>query len=386
MPCINISNLLRWNNGVLQGRDDCCNWVDIPGWSGSVESPVADNPGANQDPPLTYSACGAAAAIVDAIYLVGNGMFQATDESPVWLPFGVSIGWVAAVKDYAYPLELKTAYVVEGVLICSGLKADNLDQEEVFDLPTKQAIICRLARGLKNPGQALTDADFNTIDAAFNMETGFADSGIFGAAANALGKTQISNIGITGSMDDTRNCECPDAEGAAPYLSWNWPWMHVMDFTARSIVPTHYGINSGEGQWGLTADGYSANGFWSDADTQYRRVKVDVAIEQEGGTIRNLAFKIKRALAMSWYSDPSILVSGTQYGDLADCPDQDPSAGEYVWWSVDCSEAADMGQRPIIDLPAQLDAHYNEKLFAAGVVAIAIGGQGTDIFNTDPNA
>jgi hypothetical protein len=203
MPCIDLSNLINLENGHLWVMNGCCEWVDKGAIGDYVEEGISDPPGEALDPPVPFSACGKAAAIVDAIYLVAQAMFDNTDS--------LLTPWVAvsAVKATCVPLGLKTNQVMLGLFDALALKNGGYEGEEVFDETSRQGILCRLARTLSADTGALSQANMNSINDAFNQNLGF-EVAIFGAAANAIGLVQLSNISMAGQLDQTQDCDCPE--------------------------------------------------------------------------------------------------------------------------------------------------------------------------------
>jgi hypothetical protein len=203
MPCVDLSNLIKLENGHLWVMNGCCEWVDKGAIGDFVEEGISDPPGEDLDPPIPFSACGKAKAIVDAIYLVTNALFANTDS--LVLPWEA----VSAVKSACAPLSLKSNQVLLGLFDALALKNAGYEGEEVFDEDSRQGILCRLARTLSSDTGALSQANMNSINDAFNQNLGF-EVAVFGAAANAIGLVQLSNIAMAGQLDQTADCECPE--------------------------------------------------------------------------------------------------------------------------------------------------------------------------------
>lgn len=217
MPCIDISSLIKLENGHLWVRDACCEWVDKGAIGDYVEEVISDPPGEDTDPPIPFSACGKAKAIVDAIYTVTTAMFNNTDD--------LITPWVAvsAVKAACVPMDLKTNQVLLGLFDALALKNAGYEGEEIFDETSRQGILCRLAKTLSADTGALSQANMNSINDAFNQNLGF-EVAVFGAAANAIGLAQLSNISMTGQLDQTADCDCPELVAPSVPPSDSGPW------------------------------------------------------------------------------------------------------------------------------------------------------------------
>jgi len=364
MPCIDISHMVRYNAaGQLEVLNGCCEWVAVEGTPAAPTSPpIEDDPGQYNDPPIVATACGGAAAIVNAIYAVARCMWDATDESPVEIPY-LSDGWWKIVKACVPQYTLKDKYITEGVLVCQVVQADGKSAEEVFDDTTRQNIICRLAVALKNPGNKLTDEDFGKVDTAFNFETGLSDSAVFGAAANCLGKAQLSNIWQTGCLDDTQDCDCPEAPLSQPYDLWTtYAWKYVYDFRQMTAAPAHLGII--EGSW------LGNHGIVSSTSTQYRRAKGTINVDHNGGTAKVFLVLVKLPDGYSYANDP------TAYMGTHQVMWPNNFGASLVWVQTMLPVTIDGGLQ--VDIPALLNDHFNDANYACEIQAIAFAGDGTD--------
>lgn len=386
MPCIDLTTLIKVEDGHLWVKDSCCSWVDIGAISGvEAQQPLPDVPLDPNNNEPTYSGCGKAAAITSVIFAIADEAWQqGTPPIEALTPWT----WVHDVEQAA-KVDLDNLWVIDACMQAFDMQMTGYEGEEVMDTPAEDWLRCFLATRFTDTAAAPTEDDFKAArDAMVNHV--FPDPFLMNwwtYIFNCLGWKDMSKIGALGALTTTANCDCPVlGQLVTPADLWEWPWIHQMNLTTRSTAPTHYTILSSEGAWHLASEGYPANGYWSTVNTQYRRTKVQIVAEQGGGTVRNIAFKFKRAAAATWYNDPAILVSGTAIGTLANCPDQDPSNGDYFWWVLSCNLAVDMDNMPYVDLPSLLADHYDEELFACGVVGVAIGGTGTDPFTTDPDA
>lgn len=227
MPCIDISGLLRIENGVLQARNSCCEWVTI----GAMDAPVSEYPadvvGGQLPAEQDYSACGRAYAVSDAIFRV-----------------------VDAVWDNKYTLPWLTIHAVEtdagmnltgsGVLSCQAqaVQTDVLfDTGDVSDVTLREKFVCALAVQFAATGDGLSDSEWDAIKSAC---TGF--SSVLDIFVNnlylyvttlAIGRSRLSAIAQLGAVNDQQDCDCPYEPIPFEPLKTGWAWSHYYDFAAQ---------------------------------------------------------------------------------------------------------------------------------------------------------
>lgn len=215
----------------------CCQWVKIGnvGALDTGEPPPDDMWVTPSNPNPTYSACGMANAIVNAIYAVAQAAWEENDNPYFWQ-------WPGHVNDALPGYDLKDKYSIEAVIEGGILRAPpwSLSEEEVFDAVSKQQVLCHLVRSFSDTIGDLTDADFDAINNAFNQSLGF-EVAIFGAAANAIGKAQLTTIAKLSALDTDADCDCPELPPGVPV---SYDWLHVYDFSVSL-----YDWEDFEGQW-----------------------------------------------------------------------------------------------------------------------------------------
>lgn len=372
MPCIDITNLLKIEGGKLYGRDSCCEWKEI----GTLEAQQESIPDDFGGPDATYSACGKATAIVDAIYLVAGGMFDASGGSPFFY---------VSTTQAAYPaVDLKDKYVIEGVLNCAAAKLlpDPLGEEELLDEFAKATIICKLVNSLSSTAADLTADDYAAINAAFNQNVSLIETGIFGAAANALGKAALNNIAKAGALDLTADCDCPRIGIDDPTIGWTNSWKYFFDFSGYTD-PTSKGwtLGAGGSQW-VPGQGIVD---YADESTRYSKSSAHFTFVDENATVERIRFYYKVGAGFAYDAGDALKVSTDQDNILtiADVAGGNPSSGgEYILDKVVSISILSADNKLSLTLeghvPAPVVANDARSPF---LVAIALGGSGNDPFS-----
>jgi hypothetical protein len=362
MPCIDLSTLMKIEDGKLYVKDSCCEWVEI-GSLEAVEETPPDGFADDLTPPPSYSACGKAVAVVDAIYLVANAMFEETDVSN-------PLSWYSDVRAACPGISLKSKFLLEGILDAMLLKELDYTEEEIFDAVSHQEIICRLERSLSATGTALTEAEFNAIDTAFNQELGF-DVAIFGAAANAIGQSQLSNIAMAGSLSTDANCDCP-SYAADPTSGWadlDWTvWIPLTQVSDLVITTPNSSL-------------WTVNGGWykADRDSGYQspQLYINNHFDHDGSYITRVQITLNVPNQMDWIATKGWLQRTYQSQEIigpTGLTGGDPSVGgnQYLQGScnVQCNDATwplKLGFEGDAAIPA------SQTLYITG---IALGGTG----------
>jgi hypothetical protein len=195
---------IKIEGGVLYWWN-CCQWQAVGSLSPQENTePLPDNFWETEENPTpTYYPCGRAKALVDAIYTVAQGIWEAGDSAN---PFA----WPGEVENYAGIGDLKDKYIYEGMAVATILKG-SYEEEEVFDLQTRQAVLCHLVKRMEATGGALSTSERDSIDAAFYGDMGL-EVAVFEDAWRAIGTAKLSTIAQMGSTDDTADCDCPGGE------------------------------------------------------------------------------------------------------------------------------------------------------------------------------
>ena len=245
MPCIDLTGLIRIQNGTLQVRNSCCEWVTV----GAMDSPIDEIPsdiiGGLLPEEQQYSACGRAYAVADAIFRV-----------------------VDAVWDNKYSLPWNTIHDVESdagmnltgsnVLLCQSqaVLADSLfDSADVSDVTQRQKFLCKLAAQFEATGDKLSAAEWDAVKAACTGFTGvtglFINNLYLDVAVLAIGSSRLSAIAQTGAVNDAQDCECPSEPGAIPDVpAAGLAWLYDFDFAANGEMdwdPTEANVTFVEG-------------------------------------------------------------------------------------------------------------------------------------------
>lgn len=205
---------IKVENGILYWWQ-CCEWLEVGSIAPADTAPdLPDDLWENDELPApTYYPCGQANAVLDAIWEVASQMWDEGDESP--------FGWIGDVQGVLPGFDLSDQYTFNGIMEGEVLRALSYGEEEVFDLVTKQAVLCRLEKLFTDSPGTLTDEQYNNIKGCFTSEMG-GEQGIFDWARRAIGKKNLSNIAKMGATDSTADCECP-GEGLLSSVRWGTP-------------------------------------------------------------------------------------------------------------------------------------------------------------------
>jgi len=219
MPCLDLTNLIKIEGGVLYVRDSCCEWHAVGQLTGLVGELGADVPGALLPEGSVYSACGKATHVVDMIYRVVAGFFDAANELPTQ--------WVGTVEGYVPGYNLSNTHIANGVIEALKLNLI-LAEPAVTAVQVRYRVLCELSQRL-NATAALSDDEWGVLKNAWFSQLGILDL-IFVTAIAALGRGNLTNIAKLGVVDVDAICPCeafidpaetgPDANGW--YLSINY--------------------------------------------------------------------------------------------------------------------------------------------------------------------
>lgn len=374
MTCNGPSLPIKWGDDGKLYYWHCCAWELVPG-DMSVDEGIPSGYEDDMDPVPELSACGKATAIIEAIYLVATGMFESGSESPFTV--------VNFIKEYSAPYTIKTKYAWEGYAESLILRRAGLDEEDIFDAVTKQEILCRLVRTISATTADLTDADVHDIETAFNLNTGF-DSAIFGVAANALGKSQLSDIAKAGALVTAGNCDCPEypTGGMWPtYWGEGFDWSHTWDFT--QALPAEVSLSGGNNPRVWTA-GVGIQAEISDVSGR-NQVGFEIAFPNTGGTAMKWAVIVAPQRAYSYGFQPPYIGGHAHsiVSSLDDYPDTNPSAGEVWTLTKIVSLLLDSGESPLtVTVDGTQAAPWDVSGDPGSLVirGFAIAGGGTDPF------
>lgn len=237
MPCIDISGMLKIENGVLYALDHCCNWVAVGAISGnqSVET-LDENPeyDPESDPPQAWAACGKAYGVITSMAAFINDCIDEWDTPPwefrqaivkKWPQWSLSLVWLFRLQ------QISATFVGLG----SWSKGDITGADIV------QTIICKLAAQLLDT-PTVTDDEFghlkSSISSALSDYYGeqelvgdlmwFIARDFWQTAQDAIGSGDLRNEMVLGASDTDAVCDCPDL---LPPVPEGLDWFHTYDFT-----------------------------------------------------------------------------------------------------------------------------------------------------------
>lgn len=199
MPMVGTIIDIRCEGGVLQvKRFPCCEWEDVcTGFSG--QEPIPDIPPWEEND--TFSACGKAAGIVYALYLIATAVWSNKDGSDYFL----SIGAI----DNALPQYDLNNNGILGLLNGARSLDDVYEQSEFLNDTYRLELQCRIAPLLTADDGKLTDAQYtailDTVTALYPEDT----TGWWRGLVQTFGQNILSQIAIVGAGDLEADCTCP---------------------------------------------------------------------------------------------------------------------------------------------------------------------------------
>ncbi len=229
MPCLDLSGLIKLENGVLYVKDSCCDWVAL-GVIQDQEAPISPEILDGQLPVgQQASACGRAYAVWDTVVQTAQAVWDHKTDAP-W-----SI--ISAIKN-ASPTNLTTSGV--WLAISQAILTDTLwGGDDVFDTVKLQKVLCSMAVHLDAVTEKLSDDEWEAIKRAFaNYGDGIVDIFIQNFYSQvlvfAIGRDRISTVAQAGALNNAQICDCPAVEPAALFegIGLSNPWRYVFDFRA----------------------------------------------------------------------------------------------------------------------------------------------------------
>jgi len=257
MPCIDISGLLKIENGVLYARNSCCEWVSIGAIAGLNEGVPDDPLNPSGDPGFVYSACGKAKAIVDIAYLIVAAGFSALADAAnpfKWIPYIESTAGYDLDNNYLAGMlaEITAGMALETAQFPFGIEASDVD-----DPIEHQRILCRVVREFADDAIGVDADKFAAVKACFKAEM-FPFSlwyGMFDYALNALGREDMNTVAKWGAGNTAENCDCPAEEAPEAFSQYGLDkaWRYVFDFRTGdngfTLDPAYTHQTNGVGLW-----------------------------------------------------------------------------------------------------------------------------------------
>lgn len=223
MPCIDLTNLIRWgSNGQLQVRNSCCEWEDVTGEmfgggiSGGGGSTGTWGEPDGFDPDNTdISTCAMATALADALHELGDYIWTNCDN-------GIAGILVVVNAQNHMGLDLSTlwtialiqqALIMKGVIVAAG-GAMQIERHDVFGDGWEQEVTCALLPFMGADGSADPDELYNAFKTWVNQKypIGADAENVFIAnfwtdVALAIGKGSMRDVAVSAATL-TADCEC----------------------------------------------------------------------------------------------------------------------------------------------------------------------------------
>lgn len=210
MPCIDISNLIKIENGRLWVRDACCVWVDLGSIAGQNDTP-GDDP---ETPPADY-ACRKAYTVVNALWSIaqyfcslydtyGNHFTQALGPFKGLYGF---INWDTGALQVAYAHCGPDYETAEGFTLHAPAAA-------------MQSVICGLSPQLSEDTLSWTTDELGALSTLLsaNLEANMAS--VIRNIVIAAGVVGLGWLSLDAEAESSADCDCPDdSEGLIIFLS-----------------------------------------------------------------------------------------------------------------------------------------------------------------------
>lgn len=157
-------------------------------------------------PGESYSACGRASAVVDAIWAVATSMWDERDNPIV-------LQWVGHVETDAGLGNLSNTWIANGVMASASLDV-LFSYDALFGDGAKAQFLCMLSTAFEASGGELSDDEWNAIYDSINGVWPVPEGNVHLYALKAIGRGTMSNVAKAGAVNTTAECPCGDEIGA----------------------------------------------------------------------------------------------------------------------------------------------------------------------------
>jgi hypothetical protein len=206
MPAVNGQIIgVEWRGCELWVRTyPCCEWqlVGQPCDSTDIEDP-------SWPEDSTYSACGKAYAVVDAMYTIAQGVWDNKD-GPLY--------WQHAIDGSIDGLLAGVDVDNQGLLaLLNGARAldDTYTEDDMFDADLRQQYLCRVSPLLSDDATGMSIEQYDQVRTAINQVYPDAVRVWWQDALGAIGARNLSTLAAAAATDTSRDCSCPDPSTGA---------------------------------------------------------------------------------------------------------------------------------------------------------------------------
>jgi len=289
MPCLDISRLIKIENGKLWAKNDCCEWVEIGPIAG-IEADISEDIDIPEIDGGGYSACGKAGAVMDMVYGV---------ISSIWDEVGnIALQWWGHVKADNPGVGMDAKWIV---VACYGavdiVAADNALGEaydpDPFDATTWQSVKCALARQFSDtlPEPMGGNEIRSALQTLFASEWGtdLLVNAMFVDALRGINRESFENAVTLGAGDDVDDCDCPGI--IIPYeggVRWTGAVLAATNPTWLSNVYTENNGKILNVTWTAPSGNYredNALKFGIQMDAPITSVKIELRPQVAGGEV-----------------------------------------------------------------------------------------------------
>lgn len=215
MPCIDISDMLKIENGQLYARNDCCEWVAIGALSGPIDETVYAPPDDIDESQGIYP-CGMAVAVADVLVDLAGYIWDNADNTfPPLMVHSAQSHVHLDLNNMETINATNQALIMKGAVVITATVVD-LDRDDVIPPNIDEELACFLLPYMNSDGTV--DAD--NLYAALKSWA-ITRFPIFGSGNNvfisnywlyirgALGKGNLADVAASGQFTDSGDCDCP---------------------------------------------------------------------------------------------------------------------------------------------------------------------------------
>lgn len=297
MGCVSIPDLIKIENGVLYGRNSCCEWVEIGPIGSSVSEPIVEVP--YDDPTTPYSACGKASSLIDtAAAIVQTAIDNRSNIA----------GWEYALRSAAPGVTLGRTEIW-ALLPQLAILDGGVSESQIINDDLVQEAKCKAWPGMDTSTGAGTDDEvtyvFNSIKSAIASQNSPASTtliwGVWERVGTMIGSNDRKLLLSMGAQDFDADCACPDEDVLPVWLEYD-DWYAVLDF--RNNLPLGITLATSNGNTIITSRGAEV-----EADTAGSEVCGIAWIPpQLGGVIKRV--KVELNMTDAWRADDAFVSLG----------------------------------------------------------------------------
>ena len=266
MPCLDMTDYIRLNNGILEVKNECCEWVAL----GSIAAAAEDDPGSENplydpdaDPPQAFDGCGKASGVLTYLFAIANQVWDHADLQDV-------LSAEAAIRG-AFPMfSFGSVDLYGAILNAFNMQFVGVDGSDLLSNNIRQRMICELAPLMRDDHQ-WSDEDAANLKSVYDgvlndtSYWGFLPGGatnrrlFFDQLVRMWGPQDIKKTAYSSALNTIADCSCPEGLVGIP----DTDWYHSYDFTVNEQTFVDPGATAeyiaGDGWRSAEYGGYDIN-------------------------------------------------------------------------------------------------------------------------------